>query len=122
MAGMVSKKKDCIGKDSAARPGLVEDREELVGLRPVEPTGELTAGAHLFAEDAEAVSAYDEGYVTSACWSPTLSTALGLAFLKNGRARQGEVVRLVDHLRKIETLCEVVHPVFLDPEGGRMRG
>jgi sarcosine oxidase subunit alpha len=29
---------------------------------------------------------------------------------------------MVDHLRGIETLCEVCDPVFFDPEGGRARG
>jgi sarcosine oxidase subunit alpha len=31
-------------------------------------------------------------------------------------------VRMVDHLRNIETLCEVTDPVAFDPEGGRLRG
>jgi len=31
-------------------------------------------------------------------------------------------VRLVDHMRGIDALCEVVSPVFFDPEGGRARG
>jgi glycine cleavage system aminomethyltransferase T len=64
----------------------------------------------------------DQGYVTSVAWSPTLGTHLGLGFLLNGRARMGETVRMVDHLRKAEALCEVCDPVFLDPEGGRARG
>ena len=43
-------------------------------------------------------------------------------FLKNGRARHGQSVRLVDHLRGTDLLCEVTHPVFFDAEGGRARG
>ena len=46
---------------------------------------------------------------------------LALGFLRNGRARHGERVRMVDHLRGIETLCEVTDPVAHDPEGGRLR-
>jgi sarcosine oxidase subunit alpha len=120
---MVSRKKDCIGQTSAARPGLIgPEREQLVGLRSVTPTDKLTAGAHLFAGGEAAVRANDQGYVTSVCWSPTLGSNIGLAFLRNGRARRGERVRLVDHLRRIETVCEVCDPVFVDPEGGRLRG
>ncbi len=123
MERMVSAKKDCIGKASAARPGLVgEEREQLVGLRPLVAAHQITAGAHLFGKDAQAVRVNDQGYVTSTCWSPTLGSYLGLGFLKNGRARHGQTVRMVDHLRSIETLCEVCDPVFFDPEGGRMRG
>jgi sarcosine oxidase subunit alpha len=120
---MVSPKKDCIGWASSRRPGLLEEeREQFVGLRPVVRSGTLTAGAHLWNRDDRAVRETDQGYVTSVCWSPTLDTSLGLGFLKRGRSRHGEVVRLVDALRGVETLCEICDPVFLDPEGGRMRG
>jgi sarcosine oxidase subunit alpha len=120
---MVSAKKDCIGKAASQRPGLSgPERQQLVGLRPRDPKAAIVAGAHLYRERAAAVSANDEGYVTSVCWSPTLQTSLGLGFLADGRARHGETVRLVDLLRKIEVPCEVTDPVFLDPEGGRMRG
>ena len=123
MDKMMSPKKDFIGKAAAARPGLVDpDREQLVGLKPVGAVRQLTAGAHLFDREAPAIRENDQGYVTSVGFSPTLETFLGLAFLKQGRARHGEVIRMVDHLRGIETLCEVCDPVFFDPEGGRARG
>ena len=123
MGKMVSAKKDCVGKTSSERPGLQGDhREQLVGLKPVKNGQDLTAGAHLFDKGAEPVRVNDQGYVTSVCWSPTLNTSLGLGFLINGRNRHGEVIRFVDHLRKIDIEVEVCHPVFLDPEGGRARG
>jgi len=123
LQAMVSGKKDCIGKAASTRPGLSgPEREQLVGLRPVAADRAIAAGAHLFDEAAEAVSANDRGYVTSACWSPTLGSHLALGFLRDGRARIGTRVRLVDHLRKAEVLCEVTDPVFFDPEGGRARG
>ncbi|MFC2968367.1 sarcosine oxidase subunit alpha family protein [Acidimangrovimonas pyrenivorans] len=122
MARMISAKKDCIGKAAAKRPGLGGNfREELVGLKPVEPKREIGAGAHLFTPGEEVTRQNDEGYVTSACWSPTLDTHLGLAFLRNGRNRHGEMVRMVDHMRGTDILCEVTDPVFLDPHGERAR-
>jgi heterotetrameric sarcosine oxidase alpha subunit len=120
---MISREKDCIGQKMAAREGMVEEsREQLVGLKPVGAVKQLTAGAHIFVEDAQAKRENDQGYVTSVCYSPTVQSFLGLGFLKNGRARYGERVRLVDHLRGVEAICEVVNPVFFDPEGGRLRG
>ncbi|WP_050522824.1 sarcosine oxidase subunit alpha family protein [Pseudorhodobacter wandonensis] len=121
MAKMISAKKDCIGKGAALRPGLLEGREQLVGLRPVNDAM-ISAGAHLFAPGAEVKRENDQGYVTSVCYSPTLGGYLGLAFLQDGRARHGEMVRLVDHLRGIDLLCEVSDPVFYDKEGGLLRG
>ena len=123
LQGMVSAKKDCIGKGASTRPGLSgPEREQMVGLKPVPGSKSIGAGAHLFDEGAEPVRVNDQGHVTSVCWSPTLNSHLGLGFLINGRARIGTRVRLVDHLRKTDVICEVVHPVFFDPEGGRARG
>ncbi|MEO9780156.1 MAG: sarcosine oxidase subunit alpha family protein [Sedimentitalea sp.] len=123
MGRMVSAKKDCIGKTMSEREGLSgPERDQLVGLRPAGDVKQLTAGAHLFDPEDEAVRVNDKGYVTSVGYSPTLGQMLALGFLKNGRARHGQQVRVVDHLRDVETLCEVVDPVFFDPEGGRVRG
>ena len=122
MQRMLSPDKEFIGKSAAARPGLVdEDREQLVGLKPVGAVKELVAGAHLFNEGDEAVSANDQGYITSAAFSPTLGHFLGLGLLRRGRARHGERVRMVDRMKGSVTLCEVRDPVQYDPEGGRMR-
>jgi methylglutamate dehydrogenase subunit C len=119
MEKMVSAKKDCIGKAAATRPGLWgPEREQLVGLKAVEP---ISAGAHLFVPGAEVHRETDQGYVTSVGFSPTLGVWLGLGFLKDGRARIGERVRLVDHLRHLDVICEVCHPVFHDPEGEKLR-
>jgi methylglutamate dehydrogenase subunit C len=121
MAGMVSAKKDCIGKAAATRPGLHgPEREQLVGLRP-QGEGPLTAGAHLFTPGDDARRENDQGYVTSVGYSPMMQGHLGLAFLKDGRARHGTTVRLVDHLRGVDVLCTVCPPVFHDPDGGKMR-
>jgi len=123
MGRMVSAKKDCIGKAASERPGLSgPEREQLVGLRPTGAVKQLTAGAFLFAPSRDPIRENAEGYTTSVGFSPTFQHFMGLGFLKNGRARHGERVRMVDHLRKVETLCEVVDPVVFDPDGGRMRG
>ncbi len=124
MERMVSAKKDCVGKALAMRPGLLEaeTRDRLVGLRPVDGQSELLAGGHLFAPDDRAVSENDQGYVTSVAYSPTLGTPLALGFLRNGRARIGETVKMVDHMRGRTVVCTVTDPVAVDPEGGRVRG
>lgn len=123
MGRMVSAKKDCIGKTMSERPGLSgEAREQLVGLKPVGAVKQLTAGAHLFEVDAAPTRPNAQGYTTSVGFSPTLESFLGLAFLRNGRARHGEHVMMVDHLRGVSARCEVCDPVFFDPEGARLRG
>jgi methylglutamate dehydrogenase subunit C len=119
MEKMVAVRKDCIGKASATRPGLWgPERDQLVGLKAAEA---ISAGAHLFVPGAEIHRETDQGYVTSVGWSPTVGAWLGLGFLKDGRARIGEKVRLVDHLRGIDVICEVCNPVFHDPAGEKLR-
>ncbi|MGA1209676.1 MAG: glycine cleavage T C-terminal barrel domain-containing protein, partial [Gemmobacter sp.] len=123
LARMVSAAKDCIGKAAAARPGMVgPGREELVGLRPLDPAAELTAGAHFFAPGEKRVRENDLGYMTSVCFSQIVGSSIGMGFLRDGRSRIGQTVRVVDHLRRTDHLCEVCNPVFFDPDGGRMRG
>ena len=120
---MVSAKKDCIGKTSSQRPGFSDaGREQLVGLIPVDPAQDLSAGAHLFNTDDPPERAYNQGYVTSVAPSPTLGHWLGLGFLKDGRNRHGQVIRFHDGLRGKDLAVRVVDPVFFDPDGGRMRG
>ncbi len=119
MEKMVAARKDCIGKAAATRPGMWgPEREQLVGLKANAP---ISAGAHLFVPGTEIHRETDQGYVTSICWSPTVGAWLGLAFLKDGRARHGEKIRLVDHLRGLDVICEVTNPVFHDPEGEKLR-
>ena len=123
MARMISSEKDCIGKVMAARPGMVGDhREQLVGLRPLNPVEEIIPGAHLFDTDKIAESENDQGYVTSMCYSPSLNSFIAQAFLRDGRARIGSNVKMVEHLKGVQTICEVCDLVFLDPEGRRLRG
>ena len=47
---------------------------------------------------------------------------MALGLLENGRARHGESLRYVDHMRAIDTVVEVTDPVVFDPSGDRMRG
>ena len=122
MTRMVSKKKDFIGRIMAQRPGLMAaDRPALVGLRPVDRSLRLRAGGHLLARTASAIACNDEGYVTSVAFSPSLGHSIGLALLKRGRDRHGEQIRIHDPLRGGDVEVEVCNPVFVDPEGVRLR-
>ena len=73
MARMVSKTKDSIGSTLSERSGLKrEDALKLVGLRPVNPANPVPAGSHLMSKGDPVDAAHDQGYVTSACFSPNL--------------------------------------------------
>ena len=120
---LLSKKKDFVGRALAARPALIDPaRPTLVGLQPVNVSDRLRAGSHLLPQGVEATAKNDQGHVTSVAYSPGLSRWIGLALLKNGPSRLGEIVRVYDPVRNGDLLAEIVHPVFYDPEGARLHG
>ncbi|MCG7492365.1 sarcosine oxidase subunit alpha family protein [Thalassobius sp. Cn5-15] len=121
MGRMVSKSKDSIGSTLSERDGLNDaDDLRLVGLKPVH-TGEVVAGAHLMNATGPIDAKHDQGYVTSAAYSPSLETSVGLGFLRDGGNRMGETLRMVNPLEDQDVLVEVVSAHFVDPEGGRLR-
>jgi glycine cleavage system aminomethyltransferase T len=68
------------------------------------------------------VAANDEGYVTSAAFSPTLGHSVALALLARGPERHGEQVVVYDPVRGADVQATVCDPVFFDPQGARLRG
>ncbi len=120
---LVAAGKDCIGKALAGREALIDPaRPALVGLRPADGTSPLRAGAHLLPLSAPAETRNDQGWITSACHSPTLGHPIALALLSRGQARHGERIRVYDPVRGGDTEAIVCPPVFVDPEGNRARG
>jgi sarcosine oxidase subunit alpha len=120
---MMSTKKDFIGRVMAGRKALVApDRQVVVGVRPVDKSRRLRAGAHVIAKGATPRPETDEGYVTSVCFSPTFERWLGLGLVSRGRERIGEIANAYDPLRGEAYEVELCDPVFYDPEGGRQRG
>lgn len=122
MGGMVSKKKDGIGRVLSEREGMNRpDALHVMGFRPVNPEESLAAGSHFIRQGEPATAANDQGYMTSVCYSPHLKSSIALGFLKDGANRKGEVLRAVNPVQDTEVLVEVVSPHFLDPEGERLR-
>jgi len=122
MGRMVSKKKDSIGSTLSEREGLKEDDAlKLVGFKPVDLADPVPAGAHLMTKGSPVDAKHDQGYVTSACYSPNLGHHIGIGYLKSGDTRKGEIVRLVSPLTNVDLDVEVVSAHFIDPEGERLR-
>ena len=123
LQGMVSKKKDALGSKLSEREEMARvDGLRLVGLRPVNHTHHLTAGAHFLKPGAPTELAHDEGWMTSVAYSPSLGHSIGLGFLKQGAERIGEHVRAYSPIRRQDIMVEVTLPHHIDPEGVRQRG
>ncbi|MCK8462233.1 sarcosine oxidase subunit alpha family protein [Aliiroseovarius sp. S1339] len=122
MGRMVSKAKDSIGSKLSERAGLNEDGAlAQVGIKPVNAADKITAGGHLMAATGPVDAKHDQGYVTSAAFSPSLDHMIGLGFLKDGGSRLGETMRLVSPVTDLTVEVEIVSAHFVDPEGERVR-
>ncbi len=118
---MMSAKKDFIGRVLRARVGLTNpSRPRLVGVRPLDRTMRLHAGAHFLSRGSAVALKYDQGYLTSVALSPTLGHWIGLGLLSRGYQRLGERLRACDPLRGADVEVEVVSPVAVDPQNLRL--
>jgi sarcosine oxidase subunit alpha len=119
---MMSVEKDYIGRTMAQRPALIDpSRPTLVGFKPIDHSLRLRNGAHLFAMGAATSPQNDQGYMTSTAFSPSAGHWIGLGLLAHGPERLGERVLAYDPIRSEQVEVEVVSPVFVDPEGKRLR-
>jgi heterotetrameric sarcosine oxidase alpha subunit len=120
---MVSKKKDSIGMVLSQREGMTaENGYRLVGVKPVDPNGKLTAGSHFLEKGVAPVAANDGGWLTSKVYSPHLGCDIALGYLKGGDRKIGQRMRIVNLLAGLDTEVEIISPHMFDPEGERLRG
>ena len=73
-------RRSCIGKAATQRPGLMdEDRDAALSATETRWCGQGIAGrgASVQRRTNDAISAYDQGYITSAGYSPTLGHPIG---------------------------------------------
>jgi sarcosine oxidase subunit alpha len=120
--GAVARRKpgDFIGKRSLFRAAnMSAERKQLVGLEPLDASRPLRPGGHLLLGADRKPPARSDGWVTSACYSPTLGRHIALGLLRGGRDRPGETVTVCDE--EARTAARVVSPVFYDPANTRLK-
>lgn len=120
---MQSTKKRFIGDVLKDRSALIKtDRKQLVGLKPVDGVSKIPRGARLVADPNGPRPVPIEGEVTSQCESPHVGSPIGLGILKSGRQRHGEKLIATSPLTGQDVPVVVCDPIFIDPEGARLRG
>ena len=122
MGRLVNPDKWCIGKPLLERAALNEpDRWQLVGLTAENGT-QIPRGAKIVTDPDHATPNPMLGHVTSWCTSPHVGASIALALVAGGRARHGQVLWAVSPLAGARTKVKVGPPVFVDPQGSRLRG
>ena len=119
--GQIARKKnrDFIGRRSLFRPGNMENgRLQFVGLRCNQPGQALIAGEHLLMGQGRQPPAITDGWITSACFSPSLERYIALAMLRNGRGHDGATVTVCGARNRYT--AEVAPPTHFDPENRRL--
>lgn len=119
MAGIVAKRQDdFIGKRSLRLAFATSpEREQLVGLIGLD--GAVKAGGRILSPGHKRVPCPTEGYVTSACFSPSVCQSIGLALIQRGHAREGETVNVYSDSSLVR--CRITKPTFYDPDNRKLQ-
>ena len=120
--GMLSKKKDFIGKRSLNRKAFTElDREKIVGVVPLDKKTMIPEGSHLVLNANAPLPNSKLGHISASCWSVEYNNPFSLAILKNGKKRIGEKLYALSPLKNKSIPVEVVSSHYVDPTGKRVR-
>ena len=86
LEGMLSQKKDFIGKRSLNRKAFTEnDREKIVGVVPIDKKTSIPEGSYLVENDKANFPNPKLGHVSASCWSVEYDNPFSLAIIKDGK-------------------------------------
>jgi len=120
--GMLSKKKDFIGKRSLNRKAFINpDREKIVGVVPIDKKSMIPEGSHLVEDNKAKLPNPKLGHISASCWSVEYNNPFSLAILRNGKKRIGDKLYALSPLKGKDIEVEIVSSHYVDPKGERVR-
>jgi len=122
LEGMLSKKKDFIGKRSLNREAFINPgREKIVGVVPLDRKTMIPEGSHLVSDSNASLPNPKLGHISASCWSVEYNNPFSLAILKDGKKRIGEKLYALSPLKNKNIPVEIVSSHYVDPKGERVR-
>ena len=122
LEGMLSKKKDFIGKRSLFREAFVNpNREKIVGVIPIDKKTMIPEGSHLVNDGNATLPNPKLGHVSASCWSVEYNNPFSLAILQDGKNKIGEKLYAVSPLKNKNIPVEIISSHYVDPKGERVR-
>jgi sarcosine oxidase subunit alpha len=122
LEGMISKKKDFIGKRSLNRKAFIaEDRQKVVGVVPIDKKTSIPEGSHLVRDAKAQLPNPKLGYISASCWSVEYDNPFSLAIIKDGKNMIGQKLFAMSPLRNKIIAVEIVSSHYVDPKGERVR-
>ena len=120
--GMLSKKKDFVGKRSLSREAFIDPkREKIVGVIPVDKKTMIPEGSHLVQDDKANLPNPKLGHISASCWSVEYNNPFSLAILRDGKNKIGERLYALSPLKNKNIPVEIVSSHYVDPKGERVR-
>ena len=122
LEGMLSKKKDFIGKRSLFREAFVNpSREKSVGVIPIDKKTMIPEGSHLVNDGNANLPNPKLGHVSASCWSVEYNNPFSLAILQDGKNKIGKKLYAVSPLKNKNIPVEIISSHYVDPKGERVR-
>jgi len=122
LEGMLSKKKDFIGKRSLNREAFLDpNREKIVGVVPLDKKSMIPEGSHLVSDSNASLPNPKLGHISASCWSVEYNNPFSLAILKDGKKKIGEKLFALSPLKNKNIEVEIVSSHYVDSKGERVR-
>jgi Glycine cleavage system T protein (aminomethyltransferase) len=122
LEGLVSKKKDFIGKRSLIRKAFTaKDRQRVVGVVPLDKKTSIPEGSHLVKDAKAKLPNPKLGHISASCWSVEHNNPFSLAILKDGKNMIGQKLFAMSPLKNKTIPVEIVSSHYVDPKGERVR-
>ena len=122
LEGLLSKKKDFIGKRSLNRAAFIaEDRQKVVGVVPLDKKTSIPEGSHLVKDANAKLPNPKLGHVSASCWSVEHNNPFSLAILHDGKNMIGQKLFALSPLKNKSIPVEIVSSHYVDPKGERVR-
>ena len=122
LEGLVSKKKDFIGKRSLNKTAYIaQDRQKVVGVVPLDKKTSIPEGSYLVKDANAKLPNPKLGHVSASCWSVEYDNPFSLAILKDGKNMIGKKLFALSPVKNISIPVEIVSSHYVDPKGERVR-
>ena len=122
LEGLLSKKKDFIGKRSLNRAAFIaEDRQKVVGVVPLDKKTSIPEGSHLVKDANAKLPNPKLGHVSASCWSVEHNNPFSLAILHDGKNMIGQKLFALSPLKNKSIPVKIVSSHYVDPKGERVR-
>ena len=122
LEGLVSQKKDFIGKRSLNKSAFTaSNRQKIVGVVPLDKKTSIPEGSYIVRDAKAKLPNPKLGHVSASCWSVEYNNPFSLAIIEDGKNMIGQKLFALSPLKKKSIPVEIVSSHYVDPKGERVR-